>query len=99
MANGLELSSGCLVMTVAQEYMRNSALEKESGNRLLEFLETLPHWPENAGNGGESSGRGAGRLPGANCLRCPRDRGLPFGLIPNHVALISRRNTGYERIT
>jgi hypothetical protein len=33
-------------MTVAQEYMRNSALVKESGNRLLEFLETLPNWPE-----------------------------------------------------
>jgi hypothetical protein len=35
-------------MTVAQEYMRNSRLVKESGNRLPEFLETLPNWPKNA---------------------------------------------------
>lgn len=32
-------------MTVAQEYMRKSILEKESGNRLPEFSETLPHLP------------------------------------------------------
>jgi hypothetical protein len=47
--NDLEVSSVYIVMTVAQEYMRKSTLEKESGNRLPEFLETLPHWPETAG--------------------------------------------------
>jgi hypothetical protein len=43
------VSSIYIVMTVAQEYMRNSALEKESGNRLPEFLQALPLWPEAAG--------------------------------------------------
>jgi hypothetical protein len=76
MTNGLEVSSVYIVMTVAQEYMRKSTLEKESGNRLPEFLETLPPCPKTAGewraeerpHNEEASRRETPALPVQSCF-------------------------------